>query len=470
MRSPIVTSLRAAALSGAFLAASWILASPGTADAQQVTPPPPMAGAPPPPPPPMADPPPGYLFDLSGIGKSMGETLKSYGIYINGGVYQNYFGYLGGRKQGSAFQGEYTLGADLDLKTMFGIPGAAIHISTDDRSGVNPARYVGAGILSTANYGPTDAYRLGELSWDQDLLNDHVRILVGRIADNIDFAGSELYCRFLMQTCGQVNAWYFNNGNPSYPVATWGGRMTIKPTLSSYIRFGAYQETTIQGAANHFGWPGASWDFGHNSGVFIPVELGYKTGFDQDAFPHGIDIGGYYDSSTFTNPGGFTRTGRSAIYLQGQQMVFRPNPSTQRGLTIFGEMLLDTANEGPVAQEYIGGFSWVGPFLYRPADQLNFSFTYYNFNRLVAEAFQAASGFAMRRSEWEIELNYAYQLAPGIAIQPMVSYQINPDGGLAAANLLQPDGRPPKSAWVLGAQLSIGFNGAFGLPSFTRTN
>ena len=144
------------------------------------------------------------MFDMTGIGKPFGEMLKSYGIYINGGVYQNFYGYFGGRKQGSAGQGEYTLGADLDLKQMFGIPGAAIHISTNSRSGENPSRFTGAGIVSTANYGPTASYRLGELSWDQDLFNDHVRILVGRIADNIDFAGSELYCRFLFSTCGQV--------------------------------------------------------------------------------------------------------------------------------------------------------------------------------------------------------------------------------------------------------------------------
>jgi porin len=425
--------------------------------------------APPPPP----EPPPGYMFDLSGIGKPFGEILKSYGIYLNGGVYQNFFGFIGGRKTGTEAQGEYTLGADLDLKQMFGIPGAAIHISTDERSGENPSRFTGAGIVSTANYGPTASYRLGELSWDQDLFNDHVRILVGRIADNIDFAGSELYCRFLFSTCGQVNAWYFNNANPSYPVANWGGRVTLKPSLTTYFRIGAYQETSVEGARNHAGWPGESWDFGHNIGVFIPVEIGYKTGFDQSPFPHGFDIGGYYDSSKFTpfnSAPGKTKEGRSAIYFQGQQMIFRPNPSAQRGLTVFGEALLDTSSNGPVAEEFVGGFSWVGPFFGRPADQLNISANYWNFNRNVALASQKLSGFRMARSEWLLELNYAYQLAPGIAIQPVAAYVINPDSGLAAANLLMPNGRPSKNAWILGAQLSIGFNGAFGLPAFTRTN
>jgi carbohydrate-selective porin OprB len=88
---------------------------------------------------------PGYLFDMSVAGKPFGDALKGYGIYLNGGIYQDFFGYLNGRKQGTQGQGEYTLGADLDLKQMFGIEGAAIHISTDARSGENPSHFTGGG-------------------------------------------------------------------------------------------------------------------------------------------------------------------------------------------------------------------------------------------------------------------------------------------------------------------------------------
>ena len=472
MRSPIVTSLRNAALSSALLAASWALASPGTAVAQQVVVPPPPAVAPPPPPPPPAAPPPGYWFDMSSIGKPYGDILKGYGIYLNGGSETNVFGWLtGGRKTGVNTGGENTLGADLDLKTMFGIPGAAIHISTDERWGQNPARFAGSSVFNTANYGPNDGYRLGELSWDQDLFNDHVRILVGRIADNIDFASNDqgIYCQFLFSTCGQINAWYFNNANPSYPVANWGGRITLKPSLTTYIRAGAYQETTIEGAPNHLGWPGESWDFGHNKGVFIPVEIGYKTNFDQSPFPTGFDAGGYYDSSKFTP---FlarpleTARGRSAVYIQGSQMVFRPDMSSHRGITAFAEVLWDTADRGPIADEQVAGITWLGPLLYRPADRFQFSAVHWDFNRSFAQSFQLATGIPMARSEWQLEIDYAYQLAPGVTLQPTVAYFINPDGnGLETT--------PPKrlkNAWVIGAQLAVGLNGAFGLPSFTRTN
>jgi porin len=475
MQAPFVKSLRCAALSSAFLATSWVLAGSWTANAQEVVPPPPPGPPPavvetPPPPPP--GPPPGYMFDMTSIGKPYGEMLKGYGIYLNGGTEVNFFGYLGGRKQGTQGQGEATLGVDLDLNRMFGIPGAAIHVSTDDRWGANPNRFVGAGIFSTANYGPQDNYRLGELSWDQDLFNDHVRILVGRIADNIDFSGSELYCQYLFSICGNLfNAWYFNNANPSYPVAALGGRVTSKPSLETYLRFGAYQETSVAGTPNHTGWPGSSWDFAHNTGVFIPVEIGYKTSFAVDPFPRGFYLGGWYDSSRYSQVlTGHPEQGRSGVYFAMQQMIFRPDMNAKRGITVFGGAEFDTANAGPAAYDISGGVSWRGPLFGRPADTLNLGAQYWNWNRNTALASQLISGFRMPRSEWQLEVNYTYALAPGVSVIPVVGYQINPDGGLAGAGLFQPNGRPPKNAWILGAQLAIGLNGAFGLPSFARTN
>ena len=468
MRAPTVLRLKSAALSSTLLATCWILASPGTADAQNAAPPPPPMAAPAPPPPPPGPPP---LIDLSGMGKAYGDMLKSYGIYLNGGFETNFFGYIGGRKQGAEGQGEDTIGADLDLHQMFGLPGSAIHISVDDRWGANPSRFDGSGISSMANYGPNDTVRLGELSWDQDLLNDHVRILVGRIADNIDFSSNDqgIYCQFLLSTCGQVNSWYFNNGNPSYPVATWGGRVTLKPTLTSYFRFGAYQETSIQGT--NFAY-NRTFDFGHNTGVFIPVELGYKTNFDQDPFPRGFDIGGWYDSSHFTEPGVSVptqfRQGRSAVYIQGSQMVFRPDMSSHRGITVFGEAQFDTANNGPIAEQLVAGMSWTGPFIGRPEDRLQFAANWWRWNRNWLTAFDAANFPAHQAaSEWQLELDYNYALGPGITIQPVVAYIINPDYEFG---LFTPTRKSNSSAWLLGAQLAIGLNGAFGLPAFARTN
>jgi carbohydrate-selective porin OprB len=432
---------------------------------------------------------------MSSVGKAWGDMLKAYGIYINGGFEEEVTGVpSGGRKQGAWFNGEYTIGVDLDLKQILGIPGAAIHVSTDDRTGPNPFNFSGTGQSDHANYGPNDAYRLAELSWDQDLFNDHVRILVGRIADNIDFDTSELYCQFIMMTCGNTNAWYFNNSNPSYPVANWGGRITIKPTLSTYFRTGAYQETNNQGLPSEQGWFDNRWGFSNDTGVFVPFEAGYKTNFDNDAYPRGYDVGGYWDTSyfgdpllnsaglnmNFANPAGtpLMRKDRTGVYVQGQQMVYRVDSTTQRGLTVFGAGLWDTSGGGPVNHMVVLGLWDKGPLPTRPADSLGFTVNWWNFNTRTVQAVadticlaQYSTGFCAGsnprwwKDEYQMELNYGFELAPGIEFKPYVDYWIHPDlRGYA------PYPTHASNPWAIGAQLSLSPNGAFGLPAFVRTN
>ena len=298
---------------------------------------------------------------MSGIGKPFGEMLKSYGIYLNGGAETNFFGYIGGRKVRNAGPGRRHARRrprpEADVR----------HSRVEPPSTSVPTTTVGArtppASSAVASSAPQALWSPGQLSsWancrrDQDLLNDHIAQYhrVGRIADNIDFSGSELYCRYLFSICGNLfNAWYFNDNNPSYPVATWGGRVTIKPSLTTYFRFGAYQETSVQAANAAFG---KSFDFGHDVGVFIPVEIGYKTGFDQDPFPRGFYVGGRYDSSKFTDPMGKLDRGRSAVYFGMQQMIFRPDMNSHRGVTVFGGAFLDTSNAGPVSTDISMGMS-----------------------------------------------------------------------------------------------------------------
>jgi hypothetical protein len=94
--------------------------------------------------------------------------------------------------------------------------------------------------------------------------------------------------------------------------------------------------------------------------------------------------------------------------------------------------------------------------------------------RLVGLA-RASACSPYANSEWELELNYNYKLAPGISIIPVAAYFINPDGLSYGGTSFPGQSIPPttthfKNAWLLGAQLAIGLNGAFGLPAFVRTD
>jgi carbohydrate-selective porin OprB len=82
----------------------------------------------------------------------------------------------------------------------------------------------------------------------------------------------------------------------------------------------------------------------------ILVQFGYRTTLQNDPYPRAFPIGGFYNNGHYADPllntagqnrilaAGVAKTdvGASELYIQGQQMVYRPDMSTDRGLTVFG--------------------------------------------------------------------------------------------------------------------------------------
>ena len=236
--------------------------------------------------------PPGDLFSLSQIGQAAGQALKNDGIYLNGFYANDILGDVkGGNETGVTSTGDLHVGADFDMNTIAGIPGAAIHVMFDDRTGNDVSSLAGTQFGLSGQNGPTDTVRLSEFSWDQSLLDDHVRLLVGRINPTLDFDTSDIACEYVSNiTCGQPFAWYVNNSGVSFPVSTWGGRVTFKPTLPTYLRVGVYQDDpTFNGVLEH----GFDWGINTSTGVFIPFEIGDQTNFSTARYPFQYDIGGY---------------------------------------------------------------------------------------------------------------------------------------------------------------------------------
>ena len=64
-------------------------------------------------------------------------------------------------------------------------------------------------------------------------------------------------------------------------------------------------------------------------------------------------------------------------------------------------------------------------------------------------------------NQWLYELNYNFQVVPGLTVKPFTQYAVAPN------NLLDAFGtKEPKNAWVVGFQVSIDFGAFFGLPQF----
>jgi len=417
---------------------------------------------------------PGDLFSFDQIGKDAGQVLKNSGIYLHAGYVNDILANVkGGNTTGATATGDAFVGADFDMNTIAGIPNAAVHVIVDDRTGKSISELAGTQFGLSGQNGPSDTIRLSEFSWDQSLFNDHVRILLGRINPTAEFATSDLSCNFVSNiTCAQPFAWYVNNSGVAYPVSTWGGRITLKPSLPTYLRVGVYQDDQTFGSVEDHGF---DWGTNTSDGVFIPFELGYQTNFSNARYPFKYDIGGYYDTGSYTVPAAsgatdLNRRGRTAFYAQMQQTVWRPDLSTNRSLTVMGGVLVDTGGYGVYPLTVYTGAQLRGPFTGRPNDAVGFEASYLTINTSaqdqVTDTFDSLGLTAPDHSnEWIFEMNYKFAIAPGVSLMPAAEYVIHPD------EIGFNDPSPGVDhAFVVGVQVAVNLGEMFGMPQYLRAD
>jgi porin len=359
------------------------------------------------------------------------------------------------------------------MNTIAGIPNGSMHIYFDDRTGKNASTLAGTQFGLSGLNGPSDTIRLSGFSWDQILFDDHLRLRVGRTNPTSDFDTMNISCLFVSNiTCAQPFAWDVNTSGVAYPVSTWGGRATLKLTLPSYLRVGVYQDDPSQNAVTKHGF---DWGINSSTGVFVPFEAGYETEFPSARYPFKYAVGGYYDTGRFTlppasGPTDLNRRGRTGFYAEMRQTVWRPDPSTNRSLMLFGGVLAATGGFQDYPLSVYAGAYQRGPFSSRPNDALGFEASFVTINEKaqgqVIDTFHSLGLTAPNHAnEWVFEVNYRIAIALGVDLLPVAQYVVHPD----AIGFNTP--RPGVGhAFVVGAQVSINVGEMLGLPHWIRLN
>jgi porin len=409
----------------------------------------PLLGTPQYPAPPPAEPAVANPSPFAGV-TALGQTLKNHGVYLSLGYVYNLNSLVtGGVKTGTVPNGELTFGTVLDLQTILGIPEASFHITFDERSGYGLGRNVGTTAGIEQNVGPTRATRLAEFYWEQGFDGGRIDVKLGRTNPTLDFATSDLSCEFIAgMFCPQPGGWGSANDNQVSPASSWGGFINIAVTPSVYFRTGVYDDDPSQLLPNQQGF---NWNVRGSSGVFVPMELGYQTNFDNARYPAKYNVGGYWDAASYTTPAGVPLQGRTAVYAQAQQTIWRPNPATRQSVSLFGGGIVYNGG-APYWAEYYAGVHDLGPFATRPDDSIGLIGSYYanNSNQRPNKA-----------GQWIFEVNYGFQVVRGLTVKPYTQYVIAPNDFLAPVG-----SREPGNAWVVGFQVSLDLGEFFGFPRF----
>ena len=428
----------------------------------------------------------GYFFNLSGLGHDLGAEMAQRGIYFsgNGEVIQQSVA-SGGDKRSTQTFGISFIGTDLDLNKLAGIPGGRLHIVANAQYGQSslPGTVPSGTFAGSASWVYGDELRLEEFAYEQRLANDKVRILAGRLSPHYVVGGAfdaaTWQCNYVSYSCGDTGGFALDGQKPAYNLSSWASTLTVLPTSKSSAEIGIYEyepQEATDPADN--GWPGRDWGLNYSRGAYIPMQVTYQTDFSNSSYPGAYLLGGYVDTAQFDDPylnvsgrpippsGGEPQVhdGDTGVWFSAQQMVYRPSPRSQAGLSLFVAANLAGSGHQTVQQQWDAGITYLGPLLTRPNDSINVLAIYDLFDPRTVESGDAVlarlheSG-NLSRTELIYEVNYGFVPAPGITFRPYLQYVKDPDQlGSATFKLSVPN------AVIAGVMLQVNANVLLGLP------
>lgn len=398
------------------------------------------------------------------------EELNHRGIYPKGYLSGEYYGAAAGdyETRSIVFLDAY-YGLDFDMARLLGIHGTYVRFALDTRAGGDPSgvnNVASSAISYLHGAGPNNTTRLNQMVVEQHLLHDRVRMTVGRSQLVNYFATSNLYCHLQVGICSTLNptSWSSNSMAPFWPVATWAGLLTVRPTDVTYIRVGAEASSPTQYTNGGFPWR-RGWAVSNNRGVHSMVEAGYQPRrserYDLGAYDDTTEISDYLYNSKGQNLlqfGGSPETHRSQVGVYGQaEYRFGDISSEHNSTTVFGGFLFDLTGHSFQRHYFVLGLLREGVFRSASQDYLAVKLSEHLINGRAIEFGNDyirlhGGDYSLRPEEVTAELDYSFLIAGRVRITPFVYFVHNPDH----LQTMAPDPRESSRASLSsGIQLSI---------------
>ena len=354
----------------------------------------------------------------------------------------------GVRQGGPEYAQDVNPGVTLDLQKLVGWDDATININGVDRIGHTIKPDVGSIYDPVQIYGG-QTYTLYNATLEQRFLDDKAAFKIGRMSAGDDFAESPLYNYYVNNGIdGQIRAVIDDTRFKTYPFAVWGARLRFDPDPQFNLQTGLFEAPDrITDRANH----GIDFALNSHDGIMLVEQFGWTPTFGE-AGPHtGLPghyfAGGWWSNADYPQFGTTQRTHISyGFYAHGDQMVYRPAPGSDVGLTLFG-----TAAYAPQPNISIIPFQLSGGALYqglvpdRPSDMSILGVIWGTFSDDYANTLQPQFD-ARATSEVDLELGYRFQFTPFAYAQPDLQYVAQPGGTGDIPN-----------AFILAAQFGLTF-------------
>ena len=396
--------------------------------------------------------------ELTGDWGGARTQLENDGVHVAFQYWTNLAGNpVGGQRQGFTYTDSLNLSIDLDFQKLVQWKGGALHFIFTNRDGSSLSQnYIGNLFTVQQIYGPTETYRLTELTLEQSFAGGALDVVAGRYPAS-DFATSPLYCVFMNNGfCGYPGGIAQNLNMPYFPVPSWAGRVRWKPSPEFLAQVGAFEVNPTLADTHGFDWSTSG-----GTGTAIVGELWYVRGGDAPGLPGHYKLGGWYQTQTggastsggpaapaapLETPGAFTRAvaasvdAKAGFYALFDQAMTANMPKGRgcaevpAGVTVLGGL---SWAQGPNTVNNGAAFAGVvanGLIDSRPYDTQGFAATWVN-RTLPGQTYELV-----------LEWNYGMEVTRWFRFQPDLQWVIRPGATGTIPNAL-----------VLGAQASIDF-------------
>lgn len=335
-------------------------------------------------------------------------TAEDRGLSFAASYTGEWFGVLsGGVSSRGTVRGLFDLNATLDMDRAFGWTGGTIFADAYWIDGNSISERAGD-LQGVSNIDAEDRVQLAELWFAQDLFDGSLRVKIGKIEANADFAFVDSAGDFINSSAGFTPAIV---GMPSYPDPAFGVVVSWSPTDWFALTGGVFDgANAVDGVRTGTRGPSSFFSDRLSDDYFWIAEANLSWSGGR------AGVAAWHHTGEFERFAGGTKSGTTGFYALAEHRIWSPEEG--RGLDLFAQFGWADDAVSEVSWHLAGGVVWVGPCVARSDDALGL---YVSHAALSSEA-----GFD--HDETVFEVFYRWQLTPWASVKPDIQYILRPGG------------------------------------------
>lgn len=345
--------------------------------------------------------------------------LESWGLSLAGSYTLDWSSvWDGGVRRSASTLSVLDINATLDLAQAVGWQGATVFVdfySTDGRgSGGNVGDFQGFSNAETDD----NVDQIAELWFEQVLADGAVRLKLGKVEANAEFAFLDSAGEFINSSAGFTPTIV---GFPSYPDPATAIVLQVSPWERVYGSVGLFDgATAVDGIRTGGRGPDTFFSDDRSDDWFIIGEVG--VGWEAGSGRTGRIAGGVWrHTGEFETFGGELDDGTQGAYVVAEQRVWArdgEDAESDRGLYVFGQLGFADADVSEAEAHAGGGVSLLGTFEGRADDAAGVYVSWVDLSE--------PAGFS--EDETAVEVFYRLQLTPWVSVKPDLQVIANPGG------------------------------------------